>query len=179
MPITPFHIIAGFAVKSIFNKGFSWSIFALTNIAIDTEVIYYVITAGEASHKFFHTLLGSTMIAIICTFAGIPVCERLLNFWNKNLYNEKSLEKLKFLNVDSKINIFSSFAGAFIGAYSHILLDSLMHFDVKPFEPFFSTNFVGIVPINILHFGLLGLFVFGVIIYVIKKIFQKKFPKNF
>ena len=169
MPITPFHIIAGFAVKSIFNKHFSWSIFALTNIVIDIEVIYYIITTGEPLHRFFHTLVGSTIAAIFCTIVGIPICERLLKFWNKNLQNEKSLEKLKWLSAQTDISIFSSFTGAFVGAYSHILLDSLMHSDVKPFEPFFSKNFIGIISIDALHFSLAGLFVFGLVVYIIKK----------
>ena len=169
MPITPFHIIAGFAVKSIFNKHFSWSIFALTNIIIDVEVIYYILTIGEASHKFFHTLIGSTIVALSCAIIGIPICERLLKFWNKNLQNVKSLEKLKWLSTDTNITIFSSFTGAFVGAYSHIILDSLMHFDVKPFEPFFSKTFVGIISSDLLHILLVGLFVFGSIVFFVKK----------
>ena len=169
MPITPFHIIAGFAVKSIFNKHFSWSIFALTNIIIDVEVIYYILTIGEASHKFFHTLIGSTIVALSCAIIGIPICERLLKFWNKNLQNEKSLEKLKWLSTDTNISVVSSFTGAFVGAYSHIILDSLMHFDVKPFEPLFDKTFVGIFSSDLLHISLVGLFVFGLIVFFVKK----------
>ena len=169
MPITHFHIIAGVAVKSVFNKHFSWSIFALTNIIIDTEVIYYILTIGEASHKFFHTLIGSSIVALSCAIIGIPICERLLKFWNKNLQNEKSLEKLKWLSTDTNITIFSSFTGAFVGAYSHIILDSLMHFDVKPFEPFFSKTFVGIISSDLLHILLVGLFFFGLIVFFVKK----------
>ena len=169
MPITPFHIIAGFAVKSIFNKHFSWSIFALTNIIIDVEVIYYILTIGEASHKFFHTLIGSTIVALSCAIIGIPICERLLKFWNKNLQNVKSLEKLKWLSTDTNISVVSSFTGAFVGAYSHIILDSLMHFDVKPFEPFFSKTFVGIISSDLLHILLVGLFFFGLIVFFVKK----------
>ena len=169
MPITPFHIIAGFAVKSIFNKHFSWSIFALTNIIIDVEVIYYIFTIGEASHKFFHTLIGSSIIALCCAIIGIPICERVLKFWNNNLQNEKSLAKLKWLSTESDISVVSSFIGAFVGAYSHILLDSFMHFDVKPFEPFFSKTFVGIITIDSLHLSLVGLFIFGLIVYLFRK----------
>ena len=169
MPITPFHIIAGVAVKSVFNKHFSWSIFALTNIIIDVEVIYYILTIGEASHKFFHTLIGSTIVALSCAIIGIPICERLLKFWNKNLQNVKSLEKLKWLSTETDISVVSSFTGAFVGAYSHIILDSLMHFDVKPFEPFFSKTFVGIISSDLLHILLVGLFFFGLIVFFVKK----------
>ena len=144
-------------------------IFALTNIIIDVEVIYYIFTVGEASHKFFHTLIGSSIIALCCAIIGIPICERALKFWNNNLQNEKSLAKLKWLSTESDISVVSSFTGAFVGAYSHILLDSFMHFDVKPFEPFFSKTFVGIISIDSLHLSLVGLFIFGLIVYLFRK----------
>ena len=169
MPLTPFHIIVGFAVKSIFNKNFSWTIFALTNVIIDIEVIYYIITEGAALHKFFHTLTGATLSAIICIIIGKPICETFLKYWNKSFESEKSLEKLKWLSVDTKITNLSAFTGAFVGAYSHILLDSFMHFDVKPFEPFFGKTFVGIISIDALHSSLVGLFIFGLIVFLVKK----------
>ncbi len=85
------------------------------------------------------------------------------------MQNEKSLEKLRWLRTESNISSVSSFTGAFVGAYSHILLDSFMHLDVKPFEPFFSKSFVGIISIDSLHLSLVGLFVFGIIVYLFRK----------
>ena len=165
MPITPFHIVAGFAVKSIFGRYFSWSVFTLTNIIIDTEVIYYILTIGEASHKFFHTFFGSTIVATFCAILGIPICEKVLEYWNKNLQNEKSLSKLKWLATGTKITIISSVSGAFVGAYSHILLDSFMHIDVKPL----GNNLLGIISINKLHLSCVALFLIGVVIYFLKR----------
>lgn len=165
MPITPFHIVAGFAVKSIFGRYFSWSVFTLTNIIIDTEVIYYILTIGEASHKFFHTFFGSTIVATFCAILGIPICEKVLEYWNKNLQNEKSLSKLKWLATGAKITILSSVSGAFVGAYSHILLDSFMHIDVKPL----GNNLRGIISIDTLHLSCVALFLIGVVIYFVKK----------
>jgi membrane-bound metal-dependent hydrolase YbcI (DUF457 family) len=34
----------------------------------------------------------------------------------------------------------SATVGAFIGTYSHVFLDSIMHSDVQPFSPFSSQN---------------------------------------
>ena len=165
MPITPFHIVAGFAVKSIFGRYFSWSVFTLTNIIIDTEVIYYILTIGEASHKFFHTFFGSTIVATFCAILGIPICEKVLEYWNKNLQNEKSLSKLKWLATGTKITILSSVSGAFVGAYSHILLDSFMHIDVKPL----GNNLREIISIDTLHLSCVALFLIGVVIYFLKR----------
>jgi hypothetical protein len=153
------------SLKSIFGRYFSWSVFTLTNIIIDTEVIYYILTIGEASHKFFHTFFGSTIVATFCAILGIPICEKVLEYWNKNLQNEKSLSKLKWLATGTKITILSSVSGAFVGAYSHILLDSFMHIDVKPL----GNNLRGIISIDTLHLSCVALFLIGVVIYFLKR----------
>jgi membrane-bound metal-dependent hydrolase YbcI (DUF457 family) len=55
--------------------------------------------------------------------------------------------------------------GAIAGTFSHILLDSVMHPDIRPFAPFSDSNpLLGAMPIQALHwscvaFGFVGLFV--------------------
>ena len=127
MPFTPFHIVAGTSFKSIFPKYFSWSTFALTNILIDCEALYYYFTTGVLSHKFFHTIIGVSIVAIICATLGKPICELGLRIWNKNF----KMEKIKWLKTDIKINKISSWSGALIGAYSQLIFDSIMHHQTK------------------------------------------------
>ena len=44
------------------------------------------------------------------------------------------------------------FLSAFIGAYSHVLLDGVMHADLQPFAPFLASNtFLNILSIEALH----------------------------
>ena len=117
----------------------------------------------------FHALIGLAIVGVSCSIIGMPICEGIRKFGNNNLENEKSFEKLKWLSTKTDISFASSFTGAFVGAYSHILLDSFMHFDVKPFEPFFSKTFVGIISVDSLHLSLVGLFIFGLIVYLIRK----------
>ena len=171
MPLTPFHIVAGASVKSVFPKYFSWSVFTLTNIIIDTEVLYYLFTTGELSHKFFHTILGASLIAIICATLGKPICELGLRICNNTLQNEKSLKSLRWLSTDVKINTISSLIGAFAGAYTHLILDSVMHRDVVPLSPFTNiNNLLGIISIENLQYACLGSFIIGLIIYIVRKL---------
>ena len=100
MPFTPFHIVSGTSLKSIFPKYFSWSTFALTNVLIDCEPLYYFFTTGALSHKFFHTIIGGSIIAIICATLGKPVCEFGLRIWNKNF----KMENTKWFKTNSKIS---------------------------------------------------------------------------
>lgn len=44
------------------------------------------------------------------------------------------------------------FLSAFIGSFSHVLLDSVMHSDVKPLFPFTLDNqFLGLISLSMLH----------------------------
>ena len=61
MPVTPFHIIAGVVVKSAKPKYFSWTVFALANVLIDTEAVYYFFTTGI--HVAANYLLAITKLS--------------------------------------------------------------------------------------------------------------------
>ncbi len=170
MPFTPYHIVAGTSVKSVFPKYFSFSTFTLTNVLIDCEALYYYFTTGVFSHKFFHTIFGVSIVAIICATLGKPVCEFGLRIWNKTL----KMQNIKWFKTEIKINIFSSWIGAITGALSQLILDSIMHRDMTPLFPFSNQNiFLRIVSVEHLHYICLGLFVIGVFIYLLKKVIFK------
>mgnify|MGYP001207067762 CR=1 FL=1 len=174
MPITPFHIIAVAPIKSFFPKYFSWSVFALTNIIIDTEVLYYLLTTNIPSHKFFHTIIGASIIAIICSTLGKPVCEFGLRIWNDNLQNEKTMKNLVWLKTNKKITFVSSWCGAFTAAYLHLLLDSFVHFDIAPLAPFTNQNyFLDMISIQNIYYICLGCFLIGSFIFFLKLINRK------
>lgn len=108
MPITPFHIILGVATKSLKPKYFSWTVFALANILIDTISIYYFFTTGVPAHKYFHTWLGATIIAILCVALGKYLCELGLRIWNDVFLNEKYLSNLGYFKSGIEIDKFSA-----------------------------------------------------------------------
>ena len=170
MPFTPYHILAGTSVKSVFPKYFSFSTFTLTNVLIDCEALYYYFTTGVLSHKFFHTIFGVSIVAIICATLGKPVCEFGLRIWNKTL----KMENIKWFKTEIKINNFSSWIGAITGALSQLILDSIMHRDMTPLFPFSNQNiFLRIVSVENLHYICLVLFLIGVFIYLLKKLLFK------
>jgi membrane-bound metal-dependent hydrolase YbcI (DUF457 family) len=164
MPITPFHIIAAAPIKAIVPRHFSWSIFALTNIFIDLEPITYFIFTGIPSHKFFHSILGATLLGLLCAIYFRKLCANYILKWNKNLH---PIDR-KWLEVkDSKISIFEGVTGGIIGAWSHLILDSIMHEDIKPLWPFITGNsLLGSLSPDIILYLCLGLFILGVVIFL-------------
>ena len=162
MPITPFHFGPGILIKSVFSRRFSFRIFVLSNIIIDLETLYFILTNQWPLHRFFHTYLGATIIAIGCIMVGSPICYQLTNIWNIIFKN---------LPINSeKISTLAVIIAAFVGTYSHIFLDSMMHRDLLPFSPWTNLNgLLYIVSYEQLHLFCLLAGVIGITIYWITK----------
>ncbi len=158
MPVTPFHFGPAAAIKAVTPKYFSFVAFGLTQVIIDTEPLFYMSQGLWPIHRFFHTYLGATIVALFVAFVGKPLCERILRLWNWRLNASQKL----WLGVVPRISFTAAVSGALFGGYSHILLDSVMHSDIRPFAPFSNHNsLLYIISIENLHilcagFGMLG-----------------------
>ncbi len=152
MPITPFHFGPGAVIHAIAPKRFSFLVFCAANVLIDIEPLYFMLTHQYPLHRMFHTYVGATAVAAI-TVALFLVAR---SFSLPNLFRWKSLTPLQVG------------AGAAIGVYSHVALDSLMHLDIKPLSPFSEANpLLHAVSLGSLHWfcllaGLAGLCIVGI-----------------
>lgn len=157
MPVTPFHIIAAAPIKALAPRKFSWMVFALTNVLIDLEPISCYLITLEPRHMFFHTIIGATLVAIFAATIGRVWCEKAMELWNE----EDQMGSWAI--SDTTISKAAAWIGALLGAWTHLLLDSFMHFDIKPLSPFTDVNILlGAVSIGWLHFlcvtsGIIGL----------------------
>ena len=171
MPVTPFHLGPGLVLKSFAPRHVSFTTFAFTQILIDLEVLYYFAQNDWHMHRHIHTYLGATIIAVISVVIGRPICQWLLRKWNNHL----SLKQKKWLYVEPVISLKPAAVGAALGAYSHVLLDSIMHYDIKPLAPFIGKNgLYGIVTLDQLDLicGLSG--ILGLIILIALGLIRKK-----
>ena len=162
MPVTPFHVGPAAIVKAVFREKFSITVFAFSQILIDLQPLFAMLGADIALHGISHTYIGATFIAMISSLIGKPFCQFLLRWWNRHL----SVPKDSILIVKEFISWKVAISSAFIGTYSHILLDSIMHTDLQPFFPVQIKNTLpGLVTIDTLHMlctlaGLIGLIVY-------------------
>jgi len=167
MPITPFHLIAITPVKAIAPKHFSWSVFVLTNVIIDLEPITLFLVTMNPQHLFFHTILGATLIAVLCAHFGRKWCELAIEIWNDEI---RGKPEAKWFTSERKISRTAAWSGALIGAWSHLLLDSFMHDDIKPLSPFTDANVLyETISISLLHTICLSIGIFGLLLILIKK----------
>lgn len=159
MPITPFHLGPAAAVKALMPGHFSLTVFALTQLPIDLEPLYYMAMNEHPLHRFMHTFAGATLAAILAVIVGRPFCEAALRWWNAHLDTRLA----RWLSTGSEIPLAAAVSGAVIGAYSHLALDAIMHTDVRPLAPFSQANPLhGLISITMLYWacaiaGLLGL----------------------
>ncbi len=168
MPITPFHLIAITPVKAIAPKHFSWSIFVLTNVIIDLEPITLFLVTMNPQHLFFHTILGATLIAVLCAHFGRKWCELAIEIWNDEI---RGKPEARWFNSERKISKTAAWSGALIGAWSHLLLDSFMHDDIKPLSPFTDLNvLLGTISIGWLHTACVISGFIGLIILTTKRL---------
>ena len=153
----------GMLIKSLLHGSFSLMIFGWSQILMDLQPLFAMITNEDKLHGFSHTFFGASLIAIIAVLTGKHLSEfglRITGYSNSN--------------KPIKIFWFVAFLSAFIGTYSHVVLDAIMHSDVEPYYPFSITNnFLSIFSVQLLHelciySGLIGGGIFYFIQYLWK-----------
>ena len=151
MPFTPIHMGPGILIKSLLQGSFSLMVFGWTQIVMDIQPLIVMISGEGHLHGFTHTYIGAILIAILAALTGKYLSEF----------------GLKLMGISNKVNPIVItwtvvFMSAFLGSFSHVLLDSIMHTDVEPFFPFMLDNqFLGFISVPVLHkiclySGLLG-----------------------
>ena len=69
-----------------------------------------------------------------------------------------------------RVSWMSAGMGAFLGTFSHVFLDALMHSDMRPWAPFGDANgLLGLVPIGSLHLACVVLGAIGALLYLARQ----------
>jgi membrane-bound metal-dependent hydrolase YbcI (DUF457 family) len=149
VPFTPFHFGPGALVHSAAPQHLSFLAFCGANVLVDVEPLYYMLTGDYPIHRFFHTYVGATVAGLICVVLFV-------------LVRRLGMPLLRMLRLED-LSVRAVALGAFAGTYSHVLLDSLMHADMRPFAPFSdATPLLNATSLRALHgfclvAGLVGL----------------------
>ncbi len=128
MPFTPIHMGPGIFIKAVMRGSFSLMVFGWTQIVMDIQPLVVMITGEGKLHGFTHTYVGATLVAIFSALTGKHLSELGLRILG--IAREKPII----------IYWWVAFISAFIGSFSHVLLDSIMHADVEPFYPLTMIN---------------------------------------
>ncbi len=164
MPFTPFHMGPGILIKAVLQGSFSLMVFGWAQIIMDLQPLFVLLTGEGHLHGFSHTYVGATLLAVLSALSG-------------KYLSEFGLKVIGIANKSNPVNIYwwVALVSAFIGTYSHVLLDSLMHSDIEPFYPFFQENsLLGLISISKLHQFCLYSAAIGALIYYLIQYTEKK-----
>jgi membrane-bound metal-dependent hydrolase YbcI (DUF457 family) len=159
MPVTPFHFGPGTLVKACAPRSISLSAFVLSQVLIDIESGYHLLWGGWPLHREVHSLVVSGLVGL---FAGAVV-------WLVGRQSRPSSSPM----LRSEVAFWAAILGGLVGGFSHPLLDSVMHSDLKPFWPLSMANpFLASLGLGYLHVLCFVSGVAGVIILAVRSIWQ-------
>lgn len=183
MPFTPFHMGPGILIKSLMHGSFSLMVFGWTQIVMDIQPLIVLLTGEGHLHGFSHTYVGASLLAIFSALSGKYLSEFALHLlllarrYSDRL--ESGRAKADTLGTRSiapvKISWLVALISAFIGSFSHVFLDSIIHLDVQPYFPFALNNHVyQMIPADTLYKLCLYSGVLGGLIYYTVQWLQSK-----
>jgi hypothetical protein len=142
MPITPFHFGPGALVAIAAPRRVSFLAFCAANVLIDCESLYNMTTGQPRIHTFLHTYVGASLAAG-ATVLLFLLARRVM----------RSLPDYPIFNW-RRLAVSAVALGAVLGAWSHVVLDSIMHADITPLAPFSDRNVLyHVVSMRALHLG--------------------------
>jgi membrane-bound metal-dependent hydrolase YbcI (DUF457 family) len=140
VPVTPFHFGPGALVAVAAPRYLSFLAFCTVNVLIDIESLSNMIRQQRRIHTFFHTYLGASMTAAYLVAFFIAARWLVVRAPDNPLFRWRAL------------GVAPVALGAAFGAWSHVLLDSIMHADIVPLAPWSQSNpLFQIVPTATLH----------------------------
>ena len=151
-------------LKALLQGSFSLMVFGWAQIVMDVQTLAVMITGEGRLHGFSHTYIGATLLGVFSMLSGKYLSEFGLTVIGIS-------DKQSPIKISWKVTAVS----AFIGTYSHVALDAIMHSDVQPYYPYSSANgLLGLVSIDELHrimfySALAGASLFYVVQLVVKK----------
>ena len=168
MPFTPFHFGPGLLIQSLLSRWFSFWVFVLSQIVIDLETLYRIFSGMRPLHGMLHSFFGATIAAGITILLVRPA------FWAASAVHQL----FEVVKREEPVYTPPPFAvvcvTACVGAWSHVVLDSVMHTDVTPFHPFSPDNpFLHWVSLTALHQGCVLAGVLGVLVWLVRWIVRR------
>ena len=125
MPFTLLHLGPGAALKAIGGRHFSFLVFGGAQVLMDLQPLAAMLGADVALHGMSHTLPGALAIGAVAFATGKPVSDFVLR---------------RSGVAHRPLTWTATATGAWLGTFSHVALDSIMHADMAPGWPWSAGN---------------------------------------
>ena len=166
MPFTPFHMGAGLAIKAVAGRHFSLLTFGAAQVVMDLQPLVGMLRGDADLHGISHTYAGAAVLGALVAVAAPVACNPILRRYNQ----EAKAMRLPWLASEDRISRPAAAVGAFVGTFSHVLLDSLMHADMQPLWPAAAANALLFkVDVDAVYNGCLYAGVLGLAVWLVRK----------
>ena len=164
VPFTPFHLGPGLLFGLLFLSYVDLPTFLVASVVIDIEPFLVLsLNLDYAVHGYLHTFLGGTLIAVLLAFA----MSRMRGTF---------LPLMSFLKLEQRTSFRGIVLASVFGIYLHILLDSPLYSDIRPFYPIEFNPLLGhgmFVGFEIYTFCILS-FLGGAVVYAARLAFLRR-----
>ncbi len=163
MPFTPFHFGPGLLISLTFLSFIDIPTFLIASVIIDIEpFLVLIFHLNYPLHGFFHSFLGGFIVAALLSM----VMSKIRRYFTPLITFFKIEQSISFKKI-----LFSSICGIFL----HILLDSPIYMDIRPFFPFeFNPFFRSTVMPGLIEYIIcVWCFIGAILVYIIR-LFQYK-----
>lgn len=155
MPFTPFHAGPGALLHALAPRRVSFLAFCAANVLIDIEPLVYIVSGQWPLHRFWHTLSGAALV-MLGTLLLFVVARRVR--WLPDAFGWRALRWPAVA------------LGAGLGSFSHLVLDGVMHADLRPLAPFSNHNpLLHALPLGMLHLGCVAAGVAGLLLRAVRR----------
>ena len=162
MPFTPYHWGPSSWIGLLLFRIFDFPTLLISSVIVDIEPLcVLVFNLNHPFHGFFHSFLGGSVAAILVSIV---------------LYLLKG--EIKKIMAIFKLAQNSSFKKilwtSFFGIYFHILLDSPLYRDIRPFYPMRSNPLYGLFSSQQIYLFCSLSFLLGIVLYLFRLLIVKR-----
>ncbi|MFX1419234.1 MAG: hypothetical protein ACFE9N_09975 [Promethearchaeota archaeon] len=156
MPFTPYHLGPSLLFGLLLLSLIDFPTFLIASVIVDIEpLLIFFFNLKFPLHGFFHSFVGGTIIALILTV----IMTKTRKFFTPIM---------SFFKIEQDFSFKKILSASVLGIYIHILLDSPLYTDIKPFFPFdfnplYSIGLQG----PLIQMICVWCFLAGVIVYII------------
>jgi len=123
MPYTPYHFGPSGFVGLVFKKYIDIPVFVLANVVVDVEVLIIgLLGLGWPVHRYAHTLLIGAVVGAVWALVAYPM---------RRLFKKI----MTILRLPYQTSLRKMLISGILGAWFHVLIDSVYHYDVRLFWP--------------------------------------------
>ena len=164
LPFTPFHLGPGLLFGLLLFSYLDLPTFLVASVIIDVEPLLVLsLSLSYPLHGYLHTFMGGTIVAFLLAFAMSRVRGVLAPL-------------VSLFKFEQRTSFKGIVLASLFGICFHILLDSPLYSDIRPFYPLESNplqNLDMFIGFGIYAFCILS-FTAGGIVYAARLIFRKK-----